>query len=193
MNIESAIRCIKDKDEAGLVFIYDHYSRALMGIISRIIGSDKIAEEVLQQTFMKIWSNIERYDHEKATFFTWMARIARNTSIDQVRLKSYKREMQIEALPASLNKTVRPVSQANIDIEMLTKTLDQKYKVVIDLIYLKGYTYVDASELLNIPVGTLKTRLRKSISILRSAVKKDAVFLSAGLLLLILIIHALWS
>ncbi|HMU03934.1 MAG TPA: sigma-70 family RNA polymerase sigma factor, partial [Saprospiraceae bacterium] len=70
--------------------MYHHYSDAIYGIIHRILKRQEESEEVLQSVFLKIWNNIDSYNESKATLFTWMAQIARNTAIDMKRLKSFE-------------------------------------------------------------------------------------------------------
>lgn len=90
METTELVRLLKVKDERGLAYLFDHYAAALNGIIFRIVLSDKLAEEILQQTFLKIWDKIDSYDADKSTLFTWMSRIARNSAIDAKRLKNMK-------------------------------------------------------------------------------------------------------
>ena len=65
--------------------LYDRYSDTLFGLASKIVKSDEIAQDILQDSFIKIWKNIENYSAEKGSFFTWMLNITRNTAIDAIR------------------------------------------------------------------------------------------------------------
>lgn len=179
MTIEEAINLMKNKNEKGLVFLYDAYSEALMGIIISIVKSPKLAEEVLQQTFLKIWKGIDSYDPSKAKLFTWMARIARNTAIDQVRLKRSEYQSKTDVFQAKIHDQPISMNEAILDIEKLLSRLDEKYRVVLDLVYLKGYSHNEAAQLLNIPLGTVKTRLRAAISTLREIVQREKIILKS--------------
>lgn len=179
MTIEEAINLMKNKNEKGLVFLYDAYSEALMGIIISIVKSPKLAEEVLQQTFLKIWKGIDSYDPSKAKLFTWMARIARNTAIDQVRLKISEYQSKTDVFQAKIHDQPISMNEAILDIEKLLSRLDEKYRVVLDLVYLKGYSHNEAAQLLNIPLGTVKTRLRAAISTLREIVQREKIILKS--------------
>ncbi len=192
MKLTAAVDYMIRKDEKGLTFLYDHYGGALKGIIIRIVGSEAIAEEILQETFMKIWTNFGRYDSTKSTLFTWMARIARNCAIDQKRLKRFEHLSNTTTLNVAHHDSSITDNHSKLDVISLTKPLDEKYKVVLDCIYLKGYTHKEASDLLNLPIGTIKSRLRKSISILRESLQNEKTSFTSALFLYLLISLILW-
>ncbi|MEJ0031718.1 MAG: sigma-70 family RNA polymerase sigma factor [Bacteroidota bacterium] len=73
-------------------YLYDHYSAALYGVISRIIINEDVAEEVLQDVFLRIWDRIDNYDASKGRLFTWMLNIARNLAIDKTRSKEISKD-----------------------------------------------------------------------------------------------------
>ena len=75
------------REAKGIEILYDNYSAALYGVIHRIIQNDEIAEDVLQETFLKIWNNFGQYDSVKGRLFSWMINIARNGAIDKIRSK----------------------------------------------------------------------------------------------------------
>ena len=84
---EELISKLKSQDTIAIRAIYDMYSAALFGVISRLIPQTEIAEDILQETFMKIWNAPHSYDSSKGRLFTWMMNIARNLSIDKLRSK----------------------------------------------------------------------------------------------------------
>ena len=86
-NIQISIAELKAKDKKAFENLYDKYSGALFNIILRIVNNQVIAEDVLQESFVKIWKNIDKYDEDKSTIFTWMLNISRNTAIDATRKK----------------------------------------------------------------------------------------------------------
>jgi len=173
MTLELAVKRIKDKDQNGLMYLYDNYANALMGIVARIVNCEQLGEEVLQETFMKVWTKIDTYDASKSTFFTWMARIARNTAIDFIRLKKNTKHRNTLSFDPSIHDTKVIVDHSKLDIENLTKNLDEKYKIVLDYVYLMGYSHTEAAIKLDLPIGTVKSRLRKAILILREKLKKE--------------------
>ncbi len=185
MDISKAISLIKNREEKGLSILYDHYAPVLNGIIFRIVKSEVIAEEVLQETFLKIWNSIDSYDEKKSSLFTWMSRIARNAAFDRVRLRTFKQQKKTELL----DSTVHKVSECNIDtnlmdVEQIIEGLEEKYKQVLSSVYLQGNTHKDTAKLLGIPEGTVKTRLRFAITELRRKLKVDKRFIQGFILLL---------
>lgn len=188
MQAEELVRRLKDQDEQALAYLYDQYAGSLMGIIIRILGNREAAEDILQRTMLKVWINIESFNSEKSSLYTWMATIARNTAIDKRRLKSFKNNQKTEPIDNVVYKKegVKTSTDA-IDVEKLTAKLEPKYKDVIEHIYLMGYTQQETSEKLNIPLGTVKSRVRFAIKILSEELKNEkGLFL--GILLIALLI-----
>lgn len=160
---------VKQDARKGFEFIYSRYSSALYGILIRIVDDFKIAEDLLQDTFVKIWKNLDSYDDSKGTIFTWMLNIARNTGIDYLRSNQYKQWQQnksSDAFDADGHSSVHNTDV--IGIRQLALKLETKYRQVIELLYFKGHTQQEVAELLNIPLGTVKTRTRQALLTLRN-------------------------
>jgi RNA polymerase sigma-70 factor (ECF subfamily) len=155
--------------------LYDHYSGALLGVISRIIKKEELAEEILQDVFLKIWDRIETYDAEKGKLFTWMLNIARNQAIDKTRSKEFskgKKTDDIETLVSKVDKSdFTETKIEGIGLQELLKRLPEEQRFVIDHHYLKGYTQVEMAEEFNLPLGTVKTRMRLAMIALRNLLK----------------------
>lgn len=193
--LSDIVTLLRNRDEKGLTLMYDRYAPTLLGIIVRIVKRRDIGEEVLQQSFLKAWDNIEKYNVEKGNFFTWLMTIARRTSIDQVRLAGYKYHTQsAEVDHLEISDESQTNTSTKLDVERLLQGLDDNKKRVLDLIYIQGHTQQDAAEILDIPLGTVKSRLRLAIVALRKELKEEKnLFL--GLLtmfLSILTILRLW-
>ncbi len=189
MKIDHAIALMKNKDQKGLMFLYDNYAAALNGIIVRIVNSEALSEEILQETFLKIWTKIDSYDPRKSTIFTWMARIARNAAIDQKRLKRFEHAQNVISLNPVVHGSSITSNHANLDVEKLMSKLDEKYKIILDHIYLFGYSHTEVAKKLDLPLGTVKSRLRKSILILREELKGEAtLFVSWFFIVLLLML-----
>lgn len=160
------------KDVKALEIIYDKYAEALFGVIFQIVKDRRLAEEVLQTTYLKVWINAQKYDPKKARLFTWLLNIARNAGIDKTRSKDFrsiKRTTNIEELSGHINKidTGGNWSMNHMDVWKFHNKLGKKEKEIIELIYFKGFTHVEAAKELNLPLGTVKTKLRKAIQLLR--------------------------
>lgn len=193
MNIsEDIIKLLRNRDEKGLSLLYDHYAPSLMGIIVRIVRNNYIAEEVLQQSMLKAWNNISAYNDNRGTLFTWLATIARNAAIDQIRLKSHQNHGRNESLDANVQLGFVSSPTDAMDTNRLLQNLDEKYKSVIDLIYLQGHTQNSAAQLLEIPLGTVKTRVKHGIDLLRKELSNE-LGLFGMMLLLTLLMMLLWA
>jgi len=120
-----------------------------------------LAQDALQETFVKIWKNSKKYDSKKAKLFTWLYRIAKNTAIDKVR--SYKNRFDKEVQIEKSNVYILPTSNLNQDVLDLREhvaKLDEKYQIVLKALFFEGMTQQEASEELDIPLGTIKSRLK---------------------------------
>ncbi len=183
MHIEKVISLIKSKDEAGLSYLYDHYAPALLGVIVRILKSEKAGEEVLQHTFLKIWEKIDTYDTNKGTLFTWMCQIARNTAIDQKRLIKFQHFQNTDTFEEVLhNRKKEFINTDAFDAKKVLDLLDADHKKVLQHVYLQGYSHSQAAEELGIPLGTVKTRIRNAVLKLREVLKNEKGFLISFLL-----------
>ena len=174
------VALLRQDDKAAVSLLYDNYSDALFGVILRIVNQEALAEEILQDTFLKIWKYRESYDESKGRFFTWMLNIARNTAIDQTRLKSFSQKNQDLDNVVSIIDS-REQENFNVDaigIRELIEKLPEEHRSIIDLVYFKGFTHIEASEALSIPLGTLKTRLRLAIIQLRKTFGLSVVLLA---------------
>ena len=90
MQQDGLILELQNGNQRAFERIYELYSESTYGIIFSIVHDEKIAEEILQDVFLKIWNNSSSYNSDKGRFFTWILNIARNASIDQLRSKSHK-------------------------------------------------------------------------------------------------------
>jgi RNA polymerase sigma-70 factor (ECF subfamily) len=160
----------KDKDAVGI--LYDKYSSFLYGIIVRIVHREEIAEDVMQEAFLKIWKNIASFDPLKGKLITWIGNIARNLAIDKIRSKEYKNTLQNHDIEDYVNTIEENQSSAfnpdHIGVKEMLKKLNPDHRVLIDLVYFQGYTQAEASQKLGIPLGTVKTRIRSAIKNLRT-------------------------
>lgn len=166
---------LKARNEKHFGYLYDHYSPALYGIALKVLNDETIAGDVLQEIFLKIWRGIERYDAEKGRLFTWMVNIARNTAIDTLRSKAHKLGQKLHELgpnaQASDHLTVQPVID-HLGLVKVVEQLNKEQRVIIDLAYYKGCTQEEIAKILDIPLGTVKTRMRNAIIQLRNILKQ---------------------
>lgn len=172
MTQEELLPLIYKKDERAFTLLYDMYSKSLFGVISNLIKDQEEAEDVLQDVFVKIWKNIDSYNEEKGRLHTWMVNITRNTSIDKLRSKGYnnsQKNLSADNFVHLLDDNTRLTNKIDsIGIREFVKKLKPKCIKIIDLLFFKGYTQQEASEELEIPLGTVKTQNRNCINELRN-------------------------
>lgn len=165
------ILALRQKNKIGAEALYDMYSSSLYGIIYRIVQHEEIAEDLLQETFVKIWNSFSSFDSTKGRLFTWMVNVARNLSIDKIRSKDFRNNSKNQDLENTVNFIDEQQNTAlNPDIlgvKELVQKLKPEQKSILDLVYFRGYTHVEAAEELGIPLGTVKTRMRMAIITLR--------------------------
>jgi RNA polymerase sigma factor (sigma-70 family) len=163
---------LQNKDRGALEYLYDRYSGALMGVIARILKKEELAEEVLQDVFLKIWDKIESYDPTKGKLFTWMLNIARNQAIDKTRSKEFSKGKKTGDIENFVNRVDREdYLEQQVDaigLKEVLKKLPEDQRFVIDQHYLKGYTQAEMAEEFNLPLGTVKTRMRLAMKELRN-------------------------
>jgi len=148
----------------------------LFGVINKVVYDEQTAQDVLQDVFVKIWNNISQYNPQKGRLYTWMINIARNAAIDKLRSKGEIMKTKIqtgENVVDNLERSLK-TEQVTDTIGLRKKVADLKpeYETIIDLAYYKGYTLDEISKTLEMPLGTVKTRMRSAIQQLRTVFSK---------------------
>ncbi|WP_299334615.1 sigma-70 family RNA polymerase sigma factor [uncultured Psychroserpens sp.] len=171
MQLETLISQFQNKDEKAFEQLYHMYKESMHGVIYNIVRDHDIAEEVMQDVFIKAWNKASTYNSSKGRFFTWLLNIARNAAIDKTRSKAFKNsgknlnaEFFVDILETSDNLNTKTDA---IGVKGFVKKLAKTCIEVIELLYFKGYTQKEASETLDMPLGTIKTRNRNCIKELR--------------------------
>ncbi|HEY1009845.1 MAG: RNA polymerase sigma factor [Daejeonella sp.] len=164
---------LKNNDSLAMSALYQMYSDSLYKIISTIVVVEEVAQDLLQETFIKIWNSFKMYDASKGRLYTWMARLARNLSIDYLRSSNHRNASVCEDL-SEVTQQVDMTFQTNynpelIGVKEMTRILNKDQKSALELVYFQGYTHVQAAEELNITLGILRSRLQSSLSELRKA------------------------
>jgi RNA polymerase sigma factor, sigma-70 family len=170
---QELINALKAKDDQAFSYLYDHYSGSLYSIILQIVKSPEIAGDVLQEVFINIWRKIETYDPLKGRLFTWMLNISRNASIDMLRSRNYQNSQKNQEITDNVYG-IDQATQTSIDSIGLSKFLGKlrpEQRVLIELAYFKGYTHDEISQIEDIPLGTVKTRIRNALLQLRDYLK----------------------
>ena len=166
---DELIQRLKQQDESAMTILYDNYSAAIYGMIMRIVKSEAVAEDVMQESFVKIWTSFEQYNVEKGRLFTWIINIAKNTAIDKIRSKQYRvgsRTKAIEDSGVSNMESSYDIKPEQLGLKEVVAQLNPDQKQIIDMMYFDGYTQSEVAEELAIPLGTVKTRCRAAIKML---------------------------
>jgi RNA polymerase sigma-70 factor (ECF subfamily) len=167
------VQYLQSQDERGLELLYKAYSATLYGVILRIVKQELLAEEILQECMVKVWASFHLYDVNKGRLFTWLINIARHLAIDQIRTRTYLNQLKSQSLETSsqisrmVHSGFRP---EHIGIRALTDKLLPDHKKIIDLMYFEGYTQKEIAREFQIPLGTVKTKARKAIQMLRKLI-----------------------
>lgn len=161
---------LKERQQQGFAYLYDHYSGALFAAISHIVPDQSLAADVLQETFLNIYRGIETYDANRSKLYTWMLRIARNAAVDMLRSKGFRQMQQNHPGPELVYESGNTANQQpdHIGLRSMVAGLDVQLKQVLELAYFGGYTQEEISNALGIPLGTVKTRIRTGLKQLRN-------------------------
>ncbi len=162
---------ITTRDQQALLTLYEQYGKAVYSLAYRILGSAALAEEVTQDTFLKVWGQTTRWDSEKGKLKNWVLTIAQFTAID--RLRQEKRQPAVT--PNSIEDTDETLLAAKNDVlwqegsvlRMLVAELPPEQAALIDLAFFQGLSHSQIADTTQIPLGTVKTRLRAGLHRLR--------------------------
>lgn len=167
---QQLIQELQNGNRQAVALLYDKYAAVLYGVSIKIVGSETEAEDVVQEVFIKIWKNIDRYEPEKGTLFTWMLNITRNTGIDRLRSKGFRKQTVIQELQPSVYKEAgyqTGINPDTLDLKEHVEQLEPKYREIIELFYFQGFTQKEMEAQLEIPLGTVKSRIRIALRELR--------------------------
>lgn len=155
------VELLRERNEKAISLLYEHYGATLLGVANKVTRDENLAQDVLQESFVKIWKKSDTYDASKAKLFTWLFRITRNTAIDKLRSVKTKsgKEIQIDVSDV-YNLGVNSTKPELIDVQENLGRIESKYQIVLDALFFQGMTQQEASDELDIPLGTIKSRLK---------------------------------
>ncbi len=171
---------LQESDEKSLEFLIQAYLKPIYGFVFRYAGNPDDAEEITQETFVKVWRHLKKFDHNKS-FKTWLFSIAKNTALDFVKRKktipfsAFDQEgedgenLLAETLadPAPLPLEILEQEGIAQMLESATSRLSPKYQMILFLHYQGHFTFQEISEILDEPIDTIKSRHRRALIILR--------------------------
>lgn len=179
------LRKIADGDEASVGKLYDKHSGLLFSIISRVVRDENEAEDVLQDVFIRIWEKAGLYNESFGPPIVWMCRLTRNLSIDRIRSKAYRTRMSESDIDSHLElftheKESQPQekaeqSEAFAAISQALNSLTNDQRQLIEYAYFQGYSQSELADFFGLPLGTVKTRIRAAMSVLKIQLKDFAI------------------
>lgn len=171
---QELVLLLLQRSNSAFSYLYDNYSGALYGIINQIVSDTETANDVLQEVFINIWRKMDLYDSSKGRLFTWMLNIARNAAIDKVRSKGYQDGLKNQPLQENVDAHMvgRVVPKTDdIGLKKVLTKLKEEHRKLIDLSYFQGFTHEEIAKMLDMPLGTVKTRIRNALSQLRNMIQ----------------------
>jgi RNA polymerase sigma factor (sigma-70 family) len=166
------------RDEQALRLLHARYAKNLLAVVLRLVRDEALAQDVLQEAWLKVWLHIDSYDAERGRLFTWLARVCSNHAVDVLRSPRYRFHRQNQSLEgAGAARVPAPASfqPEHIGVRELAGQLKPRQREVIDLLYFGGCTQVEAAEELGIPLATVKTRARAAIQALAGLARSGPV------------------
>lgn len=175
------LKLISNRNSDALSEFYDIHSDYLFKIIYFIVKDESEAEDILQEVFLQIWDKIDSFDENLGNPLSWVIRITRNKAIDKLRSKSFKNHSKETDIEKFFNISEDSVfsnpdklaimSQENKEISEALKLLSENQRTLIEFAYFKGYSQSELSDFFKIPLGTVKTRIRSAMTLLRNKLK----------------------
>jgi RNA polymerase sigma factor (sigma-70 family) len=172
---EELIGHVLSGDPRRFGILYDHFAPSLYGVIRQIVKDEDLAQDILQESFLKIWNASSTYDPVKSRLFTWMLNISRNHAIDHIRSKQgkFERKQLVEDLSfLKHHDGANDTKHEHIGLKNIVGNLKSEQKIIINMAFFEGYTQSEIAERLQIPLGTVKTRYRNALSLLKDALKE---------------------
>jgi RNA polymerase sigma-70 factor, ECF subfamily len=173
---------LRKRDPDALAAVYDLYGQLAYSLFVRIVTDRSVAEDLVQELFMRIWNRARAFDASKGTLGVWIVSIARNMAIDYVRSKQARFQSRIRPLEPTdqlafsyQSKEPESVIDNAKAVQEAFSTLNPNQKKVLELAYFEGYSETEIAAQLQEPLGTVKSRIRSALGKLRSAVKTGVV------------------
>ena len=174
------IEKIAERDDSALSELYDLYSKLIFSFTLRILKDKSEAEDIVQTVFLQIWEKASSFNNNKGSVYSWIMTLSRNKAIDKIRSKSYsnsvsnradidKLELKTDEYPSNLDAAI-----LNERADILKKALNEipeEQKSLLYLAYFEGFSQSEISEKYNIPLGTVKTRIRQAMIKLEKILK----------------------
>ena len=177
---EALMQKVARRDECAFSELYDRFSSPLFGLMRQMLGDEQEAEDVLQEGFVNLWDRTGSFDPEKGKAFSWAVMIFRNKAIDRIRARGRRARLNEKAAeePGLWTGDTVPNADSSADeqdratlVRKALSALPTEQRRLIELAFLKGETHHQIAELLGMPLGSVKTSIRRGLLRLRGALK----------------------
>lgn len=173
---EELVARVADGHEAALLELYHRYVRAVYSLATYIVRDQAIGEDITQEVFMTLWQKAYLFDPMRGRFSTWLLNITRHRAIDILRQQRRRIQptLSLEASPEAQESTAsdQPVEEIQRELHLLLRALPDNQRQAIELSYFYGYTHEEIARQLNLPLGTVKSRILLGLRKLRDMLKK---------------------
>ncbi len=170
------VAAIADGDQAALGRVYDRFHRLVFSLAMRVLGDRSAAEEVSQDVFLRLWHRAGDFDASRGDLMGWLVTVTRNRAIDTLRSRQHRESSAWTPMPESLDTAgwlaTAPAAtgiEAAERVGKMMASLAEQQRKIIELSYYAGYSQSEIAELLNLPLGTVKTWTRSALAALRDA------------------------
>jgi len=164
-------------DEGAFRAVYDHLAGQVLGIVRRVVRDPAQSEEVMQEVLLEVWRTVSRFDPRAGSATAWVMTMAHRRAIDRVRSEQKATQRELRAASATIEyDEVTEAVHASLDRERVRRCLASLTELQLEavtLAYYRGYTYREVAELLRVPVGTVKTRMRDGLIRLKDCLGVD--------------------
>jgi RNA polymerase sigma-70 factor (ECF subfamily) len=165
---------LKRRETQAMAEVYDRFGRLVYSVIFAVVRDSGIAEDLLQETFLRIWNRVHAFDAEKGNLGPWLLAVARNRAIDHIRsagARAAKNSFELEerehpSLYIDSEREILNLDQAKV-VQAALKKLNENQRRVIELAYYEGLSQTEMAEKLGQPLGTIKTWVRSALKNLR--------------------------
>jgi RNA polymerase sigma-70 factor, ECF subfamily len=172
---EDLLHAVALGDQEAFAALYDRLAPVVYGIVRRVVRDPSQSDEVTQEVFVEVWRTATRFDHTRGTAQTWVLTMAHRRAVDRVRSEQASRDRNDRIGHRDRSRAFDEVAEQvelNVEHQQIRDALDvltDLQREAVELAYYKGYTYREVAELLDTPLGTVKTRMRDGLIRLRDA------------------------
>jgi RNA polymerase sigma-70 factor, ECF subfamily len=168
---EQVVAALRRRDEGALAELYDRYGHTVYAVALRVTSDTGVAEEICLDAFWQLWQQVDRYDATQGSLLNWLLTMARSRAIDRVRARGARKRTLVDD-PTDVSHVRRPdevaeLSQRRTLVRQAMETLSPDQRAALSLAYYEGLSHSQIAARLEEPLGTVKTRIRQAMGVLR--------------------------